>query len=53
MNVKRRLYEGVAVPTALYGIETEYDDNKEEIKCKRDEVFEEYVWSNIYRQSEK
>ena len=22
MNVKRRLYEGIAVPTALYGTET-------------------------------
>ena len=24
MNVKRKLYEGVAVPTALYGVETHF-----------------------------
>ena len=55
MNVKRRLYEGVAVPTALYGTETwrmvvaeKKRLNVMEMKC-----FEEYVWRNAYGPSEK
>ena len=31
INIKRKLYEGVAVPTALYGIETEFGISREEI----------------------
>ena len=26
----------------------EYDSSREEIKCNRDEVSEEYMWSNAY-----
>ena len=52
MNVKRRLYEGVAVPTALYETET-WSMGEEVIKCNGDEESEEYVWSNTYGPSEK
>ena len=45
MNVKRRLYEGVAVPTVLYGAETwsMAVEDREEIKVNGDEVSEESV----------
>ena len=44
-NVKRRLYEGVTVPTALYEAETwEYGSNREEeIKCNGDDIRGVYV----------
>ena len=48
MNVRRRLYEGVAVPTVRYGAETEYGSNREEIQCNGDKVSEGYVWNNAY-----
>ena len=56
MNVKRRLCEGVAVPTPLYGDETwsmTVAKRKSLIQCNRDEVSEEYVWSNAYEPSKK
>ena len=48
MNVKRRIYEGVAVPTALYNVEKRSTAVTEEIKCSGDEMTEEYVSSNMY-----
>ena len=54
MKVKRRLYEGVAATTALYGAETLSMTVAEKNKLnKRDEVSEEYMWSNVYGPSEK
>ena len=35
-NVKRKLYEGVAVPTGLYG-----SGREEDIECNGNEMFEE------------
>ena len=43
INVKRRLYECIALPTALYGAETWSMEVAEEIKCNGDEVSEECV----------
>ena len=55
MNVKRRLYEGVAQPTAQYGAETwnMAVAEQKEIKRNEDEVSDEYVCSNTYGPSEK
>ena len=58
MNVKRKLSEVVAVPTALYGAKAwrsmEYGSSREEeIKCNEDEVSEDNVQSNMNELSEK
>ena len=54
MNIKRRLYEGVAAPTVLYGAERmDYGSSREEVEYNGDEVSEEYVWNNAYRLSNK
>ena len=45
INIKRRLYEGVAVPTALYETKTKSMAvvKIKKVKCNGDEVSEKYV----------
>ncbi len=46
MSAKRRLYEGVVVPTALFGAETWNMGAAKRKRLNVMEVSEEYVWSN-------
>ncbi len=48
MNAKESFFEGIVVPSALYGTETWYMGTIErgKVECSGDEVLEKYVWSN-------
>lgn len=48
-NVKRKLYEGIAVPTALSGAKTWSMGvaDKKEVECNRSEMSKDYVWCNL------
>lgn len=49
MNVKRILYEGIAVPTALSGAKTWSMGvaDKKEIEYNGSEMSKDYVWCNL------
>ena len=50
METKCGMYEGVIVPSTLYGCETlMLENNKNKSGCGRDVMFEKYVWSDKER----
>ena len=54
MEAKRGLYEGVVLPTVLYGAETWGGESRreEKVECFRNEMFEEHGWSDVERQDQ-